>query len=116
VIGAGILMRAPWRGGGEAVRGETGDVILIALAAGATVPGAAAFAWHSLPEASAYVVEVQRPDGKVVRSDTAADTTLALPAAALAPDRYRWWVREVTNGSEPRSSELRTIEVTDHAP
>jgi hypothetical protein len=116
VVGAGLLVRAPWRAGGEAVRGETGDIALIAPAAGATVGGVATFTWHPLPEASAYVVEVQRPDGGVVRSDTTADTTLALPPAALTPGRYRWWVREVTEGSAPRSSAFRTIQVTDHAP
>jgi len=116
VIGAGLLVRAPWRAAGEAVRGESGDVALIAPAAGATVTGSATFAWHPLAEASAYVLEVQRPDGQVVRSDTTADTMLALPSAALAPHRYRWWVREVTNGSEPRSSAFRTVQVTAHAP
>jgi hypothetical protein len=113
VVGAGVLARAPWRAGGERIRGEAGDVALIAPAAGATVAGAPTFAWHALPEASAYVIELQRADGHVVRSDTTADTTLALPAPA--PDQYRWWVREVTDGSEPRSSAFRTIKVTDHA-
>lgn len=116
VVGAGLLVRAPWRVGGEPIRGEAGDVALIAPAAGATVAGPPTFAWRPLPGASAYVVEVQQGDGRVVRSDTTADTTLALPAPALAPDQYRWWVREVTDGSEPRSSAFRTIKVTDHAP
>ena len=116
VVGAGLLVRAPWRRGGEQVRGEAAEVSLIAPAAGATVAGPPTFAWHPLPEASAYVVELQRTDGHVVRSDTTTDTTLALPSPALAPDQYRWWVREVTDGSEPRSSAFRTIKVTAHAP
>jgi hypothetical protein len=111
VVGAGLLFRASAGGGGEPVRGEAGDIALVAPAAGAAVAGPATFAWHSLPQASAYVLEIQRADGGVARSDTTADTTLALPAAALPPAEYRWWVREVTDGSEPRSSAFRTVKV-----
>ena len=111
VVGAGLLVRAPWRAD-EPVRGETGDVTLAAPAAGATVAEAPTFVWHPLPEASAYVLEIQRADGSVARSDTTADTTLALPGAALPPAEYRWWVREVTDGSEPRSSAFRTVRIT----
>jgi hypothetical protein len=112
VVGAALLARAPWLNGGEATRGETGDVALVTPAAGATIAGSSTFAWHPLPEAPAYVLEIQRADGSVARSDTTADTTLALPGAALPPAEYRWWVREVTDGSEPRSSAFRTMRVT----
>jgi hypothetical protein len=46
----------------------------------------------------------------VVRSDTTADTTLTLPSA-LSAGEYRWWVREVTEGTEPRSSGFRPLKV-----
>jgi hypothetical protein len=113
VIGAGLLVRAPWRAGGEPVRGEAGDVSLVEPAAGATIADSPTFAWHPLPEASAYVLEIQRADGSVARSDTTADTTLTLPAP-LPPAEYRWWVREVTDGADPRSSPFRTVKVTAH--
>jgi hypothetical protein len=56
------------------------------------------------------VLEIQGTDRGVVRSDTTADTTLRLPSA-LPAGEYRWWVREVTDGSEPRSSAFRTLKI-----
>jgi hypothetical protein len=110
VVGAGLLVRAPWRGS-EPVRGENGDLVLVGPARNATVTGTPTFTWHPIPDASAYVLEIQGVGGTVVRSDTTADTTLTLPAP-LPPAAYRWWVREVTDGTEPRSSPFRTLEVS----
>jgi hypothetical protein len=57
------------------------------------------------------VLEVQSGDGDVVLSDTTSDTTLTLAEHdRLLPDtEYRWWVRETTDGAEPRSSALRRL-------
>jgi hypothetical protein len=63
-----------------------------------------------LPEASAYVLEIQGANHSVIRSDTTADTSLVL-RSALPAGEYRWWVREVTDGVEPRSSAFRTLNV-----
>jgi len=58
----------------------------------------------------ATLVLVKGPDHSVVRSDTTADTTLTL-ASPLPAGAYRWWVREVTDGTEPRSSAFRSLKV-----
>ena len=63
-----------------------------------------------MPDASAYVLEIQGADRQVIRSDTTADTTFTLPTT-LPAGEYRWWVREVTDGAEPRSSAFRTLKV-----
>ena len=56
------------------------------------------------------MLEIQGADRSVVRSDTTADTTLTLPST-LPAGAYRWWVREVTDGTEPRSSAFRALKV-----
>ena len=55
--------------------------------------------------------EVQRADGSVVFTETTGDTTLTLrePAGVLPESDYRWWVREDTDGSEPRASSFRFL-------
>ena len=67
-----------------------------------------------MPGASRYVLEVQRADGSVAHGDTTADTAVTLTdPSPLKPDSaYRWWVREVTDGSEPRSSAFRDLRLT----
>jgi len=69
--------------------------------------------WHPLRGASHYVVEIQRPDRTVAFSDTTSDTTLTIadPSRVLSEKEYRWWVRETTDGAEPRSSSFRTLRV-----
>ncbi len=109
-VGAALLVRAQLRGGGEPVRGQRGDITLAAPAAGAGQTGVLEFSWHPVPNVSAYVLEIQGADRSVVRSDTTADTTLTLPSA-LSAGEYRWWVREVTEGTEPRSSGFRALRV-----
>jgi anti-sigma factor RsiW len=109
-LGAAFLVRAQLQRAGESVRGETGEIALLAPAAGTSPTGTVAFTWHSLPEASAYVLEIQGANRSVIRSDTTADTTLVLPSL-LPAGEYRWWVREVTDGAEPRSSAFRTLKV-----
>ncbi|HET7422768.1 MAG TPA: hypothetical protein VFJ92_04345 [Gemmatimonadales bacterium] len=109
-VAAGFLVRGQMRGGGETVRGTTGDIVLAAPAAGVSSSDAPVFSWHPIGEASGYVLEIQGADRGVVRSDTTADTTLRLPSA-LPAGEYRWWVREVTDGSEPRSSAFRTLKI-----
>jgi hypothetical protein len=54
---------------------------------------------------------VQRLDGAIAYSDTTRDTLLTLGAVdqVLPGEEYRWWVRELTDGAEPRSSEFRRL-------
>ncbi len=113
-IGAGLLVQNRLRSGSETVRGEEGDIALVAPAATAQAAGSLTFVWRPVPDASGYVVEVQRQDGSIAFSDTTADTTLTLdqPTRVLNEAEHRWWVREVTEGSEPRSSGLRPLRLS----
>jgi hypothetical protein len=113
-VGAAVVLSGVLRPGAERERGAAGDIVLLApgpRAAG----GPLSFTWRALPGAGSYVLEVQRPDGSVALADTTADTvaTFAEPGGRLLPDSaYRWWVREVTDGSEPRSSAFRDLRLT----
>ena len=112
---AGVLSSLLWKGA-DRVRGTVSEIQLMAPGATANADAPIAFAWHPLPKAAHYVLEVQREDGSVALTDTTADTVLTIaPSAALLPDSsYRWWVREATDAAEPRSSALRMLRLTEH--
>jgi hypothetical protein len=88
-------------------RGADGGIDLVAPRVGEAAGRPLTFTWRPASGASAYVLELQRGDGTVAYSDTTADTTLTV--AGLNEGEYRWWVRETTDGAEPRSSELRKL-------
>lgn len=110
-VGLGLLVRRTISGGPELERGGSGEIALLAPPADAVPAGPITFAWHPLPEATGYVLEVQRPDGSVAFTDTTADTTATLtePDRVLPESDYRWWVRETTDGAEPRASAFRSL-------
>lgn len=110
-VGLGFLVGRVVSGGPEVERGGAGEIVLLAPPPDAAPSGPITFAWHALPEASGYVLEVQRPDGSVAFTDTTSDTTasLAEPDRVLPDTEYRWWVREITDGAEPRSSPFRDL-------
>lgn len=112
VVGAAVVLSRTNRT--EGVRGVTGDIMLVAPGQGAVVGAPLVFTWRALPGVSRYVLEVQRADGSVALADTTADTTVTIsqPSALVPDSAYRWWVREVTEGTQPRSSELREVRVT----
>jgi len=87
-VGTALPVRSRLPSAGEPARGETGDIALSAPAAGTSQTGAIAFTWHTVPEVSAYVLEIQGAECAVVRSDATADTT-----------------------AEPRSSAFRDVKV-----
>jgi hypothetical protein len=111
---AAVVLSGVLRKGAERERGGAGDIGLVAPAARVSSGAPITFAWHAVPRASRYVLEVQRADGSVAYADTTADTTATLTdPSPLKPDSaYRWWVREVTDGSEPRSSAFRKLRLT----
>lgn len=113
-VGAAVVLSGVLRKGAERERGGASDIGLVAPAARASSGAPITFAWHAVPGVSRYVLEVQRADGSVAYADTTADTTATLTdPSALKPDSaYRWWVREVTDGSEPRSSAFRDLRLT----
>jgi hypothetical protein len=115
IVGAAVVLSGVLRSGAERERGGAGDIALIAPGPRAAGDGPLAFTWRALPSASSYVLEIQRPDGSIALADTTADTvaTFTEPGNRLLPDSaYRWWVREVTDGSEPRSSAFRDLRLT----
>jgi hypothetical protein len=114
VVAAGLLVQSRIRTGTEPVRGEDGDIVLVAPPTAPT-SGDLTFVWRSAPGASGYVLEVQRSDGSIAFSDTTRDTLLTLGAAnqVLPDEEYRWWVRELTDVSEPRSSGFRRLHFSD---
>ena len=105
--GTALLMT---RRGSDVERGEGGSIELLAPRGSEAAGRPVTFAWRSVAGASGYVLEVQRGDGSVAFSDTTADTTVSV--AGLREGEYRWWVRETTDGSEPRSSELRRLSLS----
>ena len=108
---AGTVLVLQERRPEEVVRGSDNDIVLASPGANAGVDGPVTFVWHPIKDASRYVVEVQRGDRSVAFSDTTSDTTLTItdPARVLPQGEYRWWVRETTDGAEPRSSGLRSL-------
>jgi hypothetical protein len=112
-VGAALLLT---RRGPELERGHTGAIDVIAPSANAPAPAEQPllFVWRPLSGASRYILEVQRADGSVAFSDSTADTILSItdPARVLPESEYRWWVRETTDGAEPRSSALQTLRLT----
>lgn len=99
-----------WRrsrdGGDEVMRGDANGVRVVSPA-GEVAPGAPlTFAWHSVPGARRYDLEVLNADGNVVFSAETRDTVVtgARPETILPGAEYRWWVRAVLeDGAQPRS-------------
>lgn len=107
-IGAALLVQSRLRSGSDTTRGEDDRIELVGPATGPALGQHPVLTWHPVKGATGYVLEIQRGDRAVVFSDTTADTTLTV-GATLPAGKYRWWVREVTDGAEPRSSELRFL-------
>jgi hypothetical protein len=113
-VAAAVVLAHVVRSGPERERGTAGGIALVGPGTRAVAGQPLAFAWHPLPGIARYVLEVQGPDGSVILADTTADTALTLsqPGRLLPDSAYRWWVREVTEGSEPRSSAFRELRLT----
>lgn len=106
VLAAGTALLVTRRGS-DVERGKDGAIELVAPRVGEAAGRPLTFIWRPMAAASGYVLEVQRGDGSVAFSDTTADTTLTV--TGLSEGEYRWWIRETTDGAEPRSSELRKL-------
>jgi hypothetical protein len=113
-VGAAVVLSGVLRTGDDRERGASGDIALAGPGERVSGGGPITFAWHAAPGVSRYVLEIQRADGSVALADTTADTSATvIDASRLRPDSvYRWWVREATDGSEPRSSAFRDLRVT----
>lgn len=67
--------------------------------------GPVTFVWHSVEGALAFDLEVTRPDGSVVSSETTRDTVLLVDADWVGtPGTYSWWVTaRFLDGTSQRS-------------
>ena len=113
-VGAAVVLTGVLRTNTDRERGASSDIELVGPGARVSGSQPITFAWHAAPGVSRYVLEVQRADGSIAYADTTADTSATLAdASRLRPDStYRWWVREVTDGSEPRSSSFHDLRLT----
>jgi len=113
-IGVAVVLSNALRSGPETERGAGGDIALVAPGPTAPAGGPVTFMWRPVAGVSRYVLEVQGANGSIAFADTTADTsaTLADPSRLAAGSAYRWWVREATEGTEPRSSAFRDLRLT----
>ncbi len=97
----------------EIVRsGEDGGVTLLAPPAEAAAGSPMVFAWHPIPGASRYRLEVLTAEGEVALEAETADTTITLRGVAdLTPGDYQWWVGTTAAGASLRSS-LRRLRLS----
>jgi hypothetical protein len=94
----------------DVLRGDAKGVEATLPERGATVRPPVTFAWHPVPGASRYAVEVVAPGGRAAWT-TETSATSATLSAALPPGEYRWWVRVVGGAADGRSSEPRPLRV-----
>jgi hypothetical protein len=109
VIGRYMLPAAP---DDEVFRGDDSGVTLLApppeVAAGTPI----AFAWHPIPGATRYRLEVLSTGGELALEAETADTTVTLRGTAdLAPGDYQWWVGSTVAGAPTRSA-FRPLRLT----
>jgi hypothetical protein len=110
VIGRLALPTAPES---EVVRsGADGGVTLVAPPPESPAGSPMLFAWHPIPGATRYRLEVLTSDGEVALEAETADSAITLQGAAgLAPGDYKWWVGASSAGTAARSA-LRPLRLT----
>jgi hypothetical protein len=106
-------MAIPGTPEGEVVRsGDRDRVTLVAPPPQATTGAPLLFAWHPIPGASRYRLEVMTKEGDVVLEAETADTAITVQSAAdLPPGEYQWWVGATAAGATPRS-DFRPLRLT----
>lgn len=97
-------------GGDETTRGSGDAVELMHPGREARAGDPLTFAWHPVPDASRYELELLDAGGGVAASVATTDTT-ATPAAAqaLPAGDYTWWVRATTSDARAIRSALRPL-------
>lgn len=96
--------------GDEVVRsGPDGGVTLLAPPPEAPAGSPVRFAWHPIPGASRYRLEVLTTDGQLALEAETADTAITLQSVeGLASGDYQWWV-DATSASTTARSALRPL-------
>jgi hypothetical protein len=89
----------------EVVRsGNGGGVTLVAPPPQVPAGSPLQFAWHPIPGAARYRLEVLTGAGEVALEAETADTSITLQGVAgLAPGDYQWWVGASAAGTDVRS-------------
>jgi hypothetical protein len=97
----------------EVVRsGADGGVTLVAPPPESPAGSPLLFAWHPIPGAPRYRLEVLTSIGEVALEAETADTAITLEGSAgLAPGDYKWWVGVSSAGTAARSA-LRPLRLT----
>ena len=88
------------------MRGEAAGVTVTSPAGEVAADAPLTFAWHPVPGARRYDLEVLNADGNLVFSAETRDTVVtgARPETIVPGAEYRWWVRAVLeDGARPRS-------------
>lgn len=110
VVGRLMLPAVPEN---EVVRsGEDSRVTLLAPPPEAATGSPMLFAWHPIPGAGRYRMEVLTSEGEVALEAETADTAIMLQSAAdLPPGDYTWWIGATSAGAAVRSA-LRPLRLT----
>ena len=92
----------------DVMRGGHAAVAVIEPAAGSTVAAPVTIAWHAMPGAQSYRVEVLTERGEVIASWSTSDTALAIPDSVhvKANTGYDMWVRAMLADRTEVSSPL----------
>jgi hypothetical protein len=97
--------------GDDTLRGSASQFELLRPAAGAVVTPPLFLVWQPVAGARSYTAELLTPNGRLIRSWTTADTSLAVRTSgdsSVASGSYAWWVRaHLPDGSERQSPVLR---------
>lgn len=92
----------------EVFRGSAAGVAVIAPLPDATIANdSLTFAWHPVPGARRYAVEVTTSHDSISVTRETADTTISLGERSLPAGDYSWWVRAQLDGGESRSTVRR---------
>jgi hypothetical protein len=107
-VGIGLAVRN--RSGPDDIPRGRERTLILRTPATEVAPGQPiTFSWMRVPGAQRYQLEVLDVNGAPVFSEVTGDTALTWSADRLRPgSSYRWWVRDVTPGSE-LSSPLRSL-------
>ena len=111
LLAVGIGRQALRSASEDTPRGSDGGTIaLVQPGAEASAGQSVVFAWHPVPGASRYELELLDAGGGLAASATTADTSAAPEAArSLPPGEYRWWVRATTADARSLRSAIRPL-------
>lgn len=107
-----IIVRQP---PGEPTRSTLQGAVLVAPPENAAPTESRTFAWHPVPGAQAYRMELLTAAGSPVFTTRTTDTTVTLPrdVTVAANVEHRWWVSaEMADGTQ-RASVFRPLLVRD---